>query len=105
MANALHYVPNQDAFLEALVAVMEEPRLLLIEYHTATANRWVPFPVSQDIFARRLANAGLRSGQIHLGWPLSDIPARRALCDPRDGGIAVSSVATFNKIAMPVRTV
>ena len=61
MANALHYVPNPDAVLERLVAAMEEPRLLLIEYDTDTANRWVPFPLSRETVARRLANAGLTS--------------------------------------------
>jgi trans-aconitate methyltransferase len=61
MANALHYVPNQDAFLEALVAAMAEPRLLLVEYDTDTANRWVPFPLSRQAAARRLASAGLGS--------------------------------------------
>jgi len=61
MANALHYVPNQDAFLETLVVAMEEPRLLLVEYDTDTANRWVPFPLSRQTVARRLADAGLGS--------------------------------------------
>ena len=61
MANALHYVANQDAFLETLVVAMEEPRLLLIEYDTDKSNPWVPFPLSRQTVARRLANAGLPS--------------------------------------------
>ena len=61
MANALHYVEDQDSFLESLVAAMEEPRLLLVEYDTAAANPWVPFPLSRQTAARRLARAGLTS--------------------------------------------
>jgi trans-aconitate methyltransferase len=61
MANALHYVEDQDSFLERLVAAMEEPRLLLVEYDTAAANPWVPFPLGRQSAARRLARAGLPS--------------------------------------------
>ena len=61
MANALHYVRNQGAFLQAMVDAMEEPRLLLVEYDTDTANRWVPFPLSRQTVVPRLANAGLRT--------------------------------------------
>jgi trans-aconitate methyltransferase len=61
MANALHYVRDQDAFLDALVVAMEEPRLLLVEYDTDTANPWVPYPISRTTVSRRLANAGLNS--------------------------------------------
>jgi trans-aconitate methyltransferase len=66
MANALHYVREQDAFLGALVAAMDQPRLLLVEYDTDTANRWVPFPLSRKTVGRRLARAGL-SSVIDLG--------------------------------------
>jgi trans-aconitate methyltransferase len=61
MANALHYVRDQVAFLEELVAAMEEPRVILVEYDTGTANPWVPFPLSRQTAARRLAAAGLRT--------------------------------------------
>ena len=61
MANALHYVEDQAAFLEGLVAAMEQPRLLLVEYDTEAANPWVPFPLSRQAAARRLADAGLTS--------------------------------------------
>ncbi len=59
MANALHYVYDQDVFLEGLVAAMQEPNVLLVEYDTDTANPWVPFPISRQTAARRLADAGL----------------------------------------------
>ena len=51
MANALHYVCDQDVFLEGLVAAMQEPNVLLVEYHTDTANPWVPFPISRQTAA------------------------------------------------------
>jgi trans-aconitate methyltransferase len=61
MANALHYVRDQDTFLEELVAAMSEPKLLLVEYDTDKANRWVPYPLSRQTAARRFARAGLTS--------------------------------------------
>ena len=84
MANALHYVANQDAFLETLVVAMDEPRLLIIEYDTDTANRWVPFPLSRQTAARRLATVGLRS-VIDLG--------RRASVFRRAGLYAILATA------------
>ena len=61
MANALHYVEDQVPFLETLVAAMDDPRLLLVEYDTDTANPWVPFPLSRQTAAQQLARAGLPS--------------------------------------------
>jgi trans-aconitate methyltransferase len=61
IANALHYVREQDAMLQRLAAAMNEPRVLLVEYDTETANPWVPFPLSRKAAARRLADAGLKS--------------------------------------------
>ena len=66
MANALHYVRDQDAFIAGLVAGMPEPRLILVEYDTDSGNPWVPFPLSRQAAGRRLANAGL-SAVIDLG--------------------------------------
>lgn len=47
MANALHYVRDQNAFA-SLLHFMLKPngRLLIVEYDTDSPNRWVPFPVS-----------------------------------------------------------
>jgi len=66
MANSLHYVRDQDALLTQLVAAMEEPRVVLVEYDTDQANRWVPFPLSRQTAARRFAAAGL-AAVIDLG--------------------------------------
>ena len=60
MANALHFVRNQDAFLTRLVAAMQKPMLILVEYDTDTRE-----PVGAvstqpaDSAPRRLAAAGL----------------------------------------------
>jgi hypothetical protein len=45
---------------------MKQPKLLLVEYDTDMATRWVPFPLSRKAAARRLADAGL-SSVIDLG--------------------------------------
>ncbi|MVM31778.1 methyltransferase domain-containing protein [Spirosoma sp. HMF4905] len=48
MANSLHYVSDQIAFLEKMSGyLMEVNDLLIIEYDTDTPNApWVPYPVS-----------------------------------------------------------
>ena len=71
MANSLHYVEDQLPFLETLIAAMAQPRLLLVEYDTDTSNPWVPFPLSRQTAARRLAKVGLRS--------LRDLGRRRSV--------------------------
>lgn len=44
MANSLHYVKDQQAFLQRLAT--KTSRLVLVEYDTDRANQWVPYPVS-----------------------------------------------------------
>ena len=46
MANSLHYVRTQRAFLRKVDAVMQHRRMLLVEYDTVRGNDWVPNPVS-----------------------------------------------------------
>ena len=45
MANALHYVRDQAAFLPRLDAYARRRRVLLVEYDTEQANPWVPYPL------------------------------------------------------------
>lgn len=45
IANALHYVPDQAGWLTGLVRRLRRRRLLLVEYDSGRANRWVPYPV------------------------------------------------------------
>lgn len=47
MANSLHYVEHQAAFLRACESQMKpRGRFLIVEYDTTEASRWVPYPVN-----------------------------------------------------------
>jgi trans-aconitate methyltransferase len=48
MANSLHYVEHQEAFIQTCTKYMTSPRrFLIVEYDTNAANRWVPYPISR----------------------------------------------------------
>jgi SAM-dependent methyltransferase len=47
MANSLHYVREQAAFLRGIEAAQRRRRILLVEYDITRGNAWVPFPISQ----------------------------------------------------------
>jgi SAM-dependent methyltransferase len=47
MANALHYVRDQAAFLRSVDGALRGRRILLVEYDTTRGNAWVPYPISQ----------------------------------------------------------
>ena len=48
MANSLHYVDNQTAFIRSCERRMTLPRrFLIVEYDTDESSRWVPHPVSR----------------------------------------------------------
>ena len=46
MANSLHYVRAQAAFLRGVDGALRRRRILLVEYDIARANAWVPYPIS-----------------------------------------------------------
>ncbi len=47
MANALHFVKDKNRFIKNWQrALLSHGVFLIVEYDTATANPWVPFPVS-----------------------------------------------------------
>jgi ubiquinone/menaquinone biosynthesis C-methylase UbiE len=46
MANSLHYVRTQKAFLRRVDAALRHRRMLLVEYDTTRGNTWVPYPVN-----------------------------------------------------------
>jgi len=57
MANSLHYVRDQAAFIRGCAQHLKPwHRFLIVEYDTTAANPWVPYPVSQirlrDLFER-----------------------------------------------------
>ncbi len=59
MANSLHYVEAQSAFLESCAArVMPAGRFLIVEYDTDVANPWVPYPVRAAALARFFEEIG-----------------------------------------------
>jgi trans-aconitate methyltransferase len=59
MANSLHYVEDQAAFIRRCASHMNPPRrFLIIEYDTTTASPWVPYPVSRDRLSALFEPAG-----------------------------------------------
>jgi len=47
MANALHYVKDQVAFVEkAMTYLKPSGGVLIVEYDTNAANQWVPYPLT-----------------------------------------------------------
>lgn len=66
MANSLHYVREQAAFVQSWSTRLSPAgRFLIIEYDTDAVNRWVPFPISRrrlpTIFGgRRIQDLGRR---------------------------------------------
>src|SRR5262245_35729322 len=65
MANALHYVENQAAFIRACESQMKpRRRFLIVEYDTSEANRWVPYPISQTTLTTLFERAGYSSVRV-----------------------------------------
>jgi trans-aconitate methyltransferase len=59
LANSLHYVRDQAAFIRACEPAMRHPRrFLIVEYDTDRANRWVPYPLSRTALEKLFADAG-----------------------------------------------
>lgn len=62
MANSLHYVENQAAFIRACESHMKLRRsFLIVEYDTSQASRWLPYPVSQNSLRWLFERAGYSS--------------------------------------------
>ncbi len=59
LANALHYVPGQPAFLAAAAAACRgRGQFVIVEYDTDVANPWVPYPVNWNRLATLAAGGG-----------------------------------------------
>ena len=70
MANSLHYVENQAAFIRDCESHMRLPRrFLLVEYDVSEANRWVPYPVSQTRVTTLFERAGYSSVRVLRSRP------------------------------------
>lgn len=65
MANALHYVRDQIAFIRRCDGHLRpRRRFVIVEYDTDAANRWVPYPVGRAALATCFAAAGYTSIEI-----------------------------------------
>jgi SAM-dependent methyltransferase len=62
MANSLHFVREQEAFIRRCESQMKaKRRFLVVEYDTDQANRWVPYPVGQARLSALFGAAGYSS--------------------------------------------
>ena len=62
MANSLHYVANQEAFVRSCESQMTSPRrVLIVEYDTNKANAWVPYPVNRSRLAELFSEYSFRA--------------------------------------------
>ena len=70
MANSLHYVENQTAFIRECESHMNLRRhFLLVEYDTSEASRWIPYPVSQSRLTTLFERAGYSSIRVLRSRP------------------------------------
>lgn len=78
MANALHYVADQEAFLKSLCDVYLQPggTLLIVEYDRYESDQWVPYPLPLPWFQ-------LLAGRIGLSLP-EEIGRKRSIYDHQD---------------------
>ena len=58
LANALHYVAGQPAFIRRAAAAMTQPRFIIVEYDTDAGNPWIPYPLSRRSLTRLFNDAG-----------------------------------------------
>jgi trans-aconitate methyltransferase len=61
LANSLHYIRDQAAFIRACKPAMRTPRFLIVEYDTDDANRWVPYPLGRRTLEELFRAAGYTS--------------------------------------------
>jgi SAM-dependent methyltransferase len=70
MANSLHYISDQSAFIRSCERHMKPPhRFLIVEYDTTAANPWVPYPVSQIRLRALFEGAGYSSIRVLRSRP------------------------------------
>jgi trans-aconitate methyltransferase len=70
MANSLHYVEDQAAFIRGCESHMKPRRhFLIVEYDTQQPSRWVPYPVSRTRLAALFEHAGYGSIRVLRSRP------------------------------------
>ena len=58
MANTLHFIKEQQAFLKRLQSVAD--RFLIVEYERSKPNRWGPYPVGFERLRQLFTEAGVK---------------------------------------------
>lgn len=62
MANALHYIIDQEKFIEKAAGWLKPGGcFLIVEYDSDDANRWVPYPLSFERLKALFSRAGFSS--------------------------------------------
>ena len=70
LANSLHYVDDQAAFIRACEPRMTSTRrFLIVEYDTDEASRWVPYPVGHTRLTALFTAAGYSSIRVLRSRP------------------------------------
>ena len=70
MANSLHYVEHQAAFIRACESQMKPSgHFLIVEYDTNVSSRWVPYPLSQRSLTSLFERAGYSSIRVLRSRP------------------------------------
>ena len=57
MANTLHFIPEQDAFLTRLLSIAD--RFVIVKYEQPKPNRWRPYPVGFERLRQLFTEAGV----------------------------------------------
>lgn len=72
MANSLHFIRDKLPLLERLITYLKpKGRLIIVEYNTRKANRWVPYPLTYDDWEQLALQAGFASTQLLKTRPSS----------------------------------
>lgn len=72
MANSLHYVPDQPAFINEVMQWLKPgSRFLIVEYDTSSSNPWIPYPVGWARLEELFTDAGFSSVR-----KISEVPSR-----------------------------
>lgn len=62
MANSLHYIKDQMAFINRIKFMLpKNGRLIIIEYDTDVSNFWLPYPISYNKLRELLKNCGFQN--------------------------------------------